>query len=121
MSAEVGMVKSGLIHIISELGGWVAGLQPDKESITRSLYEYARHQDMEHLKLLDPSIDDLGEWGEMVVFAFRQGVVGQVLVGRHMGDQVLLGVSNRYGYLAPGASVEALFRVVKFPEESEGS
>ena len=26
MSAEVGMVKSGLIHIISELGGWVVGL-----------------------------------------------------------------------------------------------
>ena len=110
------MVKSGLIHIISELGGWVVGLQPDKESIARSLYEYARHQDMEHLKLLDPSIDDLGEWGEMVVFAFRQGVVGPVLVGRHMGDQVLLGVSNRYGYPAPGASAEALFRVVKFPE-----
>lgn len=110
-------MEPGVIHIISVLGGCVIGLPPDTEEITRSLRNYAHCQGMEPLELLDPSSDDLDEWTDMWSFAIGEyGVEGPVLVGTQQGDRVLLGVSKRYGYPAPGATLHDIFRVVRFPE-----
>ncbi len=107
----------GSIHIISELGGCVIGLPPDKEEIARSLREYARRQKMERLELLDPSTDDLGEWADMGIFAIREHrIEGPVLVGTHRGDRVLLSVSKRYGYPGRGAPLHDIYRVVRFSD-----
>ena len=106
------MVGTGVLHIISELGGCVVGLPPDKENITASLRKYACRQGMEHLRLLDPSTDDLGEWADMGAFAIMtHRIEGPVLVGTHRGDRVLVGVSKRYGYPVLGAPLHDLFRV----------
>ena len=111
-------VNPGVVHIISEIGGCIIDLPPDREAITRSLRRYAHRQGMKQLDLLDPSTDDLGEWADMGTFAIQEyGIEGPVLVGTHQGDRVLIGVSKRYGYPAPGASLEDLFWVVRLPAQ----
>ena len=111
------MAESGLVHIISELGGCIVDLPPDREAITKSLRKYARLKDMERLNVIDPSTDDSDEWADLSAFAVREyGVQGPVLVGTHRGDRVLVGVSKRYGYPAPGDPLHDIFRVVRLPE-----
>ena len=110
-------MESGTIHIISEIGGCVLGLPPDKKGITKSLRTYARRQDMAHLKVLDPRTDNLGEWADMAYFAIENySIEGPVLVGIHVGDRVLLGMSKRYGYPGPRAPLHDIFYVVRFPD-----
>ena len=111
------MAEGGLIHIISELGGCIVDLPPDREAIMKSLRKYARLRDMERLNVMDPSTDDSGEWADLSTFAVREcGVQGPVLVGTHRRDRVLVGVSKRYGYPAPGAPMHDIFRVVRLTE-----
>ena len=72
---------------------------------------------MEPMELLDPSIDSLGEWAEMGNFAMGEyRIQGPILVGRHQGDRVLVGVSKRYGLPGPGASLDDIIRIVRFPD-----
>lgn len=114
------MAEGSLIHIISELGGCIVDLPPDREAIERSLRKYARLQDMERLNVVDPSTDDSGEWVDLSTLAIRQyGVQGPVLVGSHQGDRVLVGVSKRYGYPAPGSPLHDTFRVVRVKLQEE--
>ena len=114
-SEEATPVERGTIHIISEIGGCVIGLPPDRKGITTSLRSYARRQGMEHLELLDPLTDALDEWAEMWNSAMREyGIEGPILVGTHQGDRVLLGVSKRHGYPGPGVSLDDIFKVVRY-------
>lgn len=110
------MAEGSLIHIISELGGCIVDLPPDRQAIMKSLRKYARLQDMERLNVMDPSTGDSGEWADLSMFAARKyDVQRPVLVGTHRGDRVLVGVSKRYGYPAPDAPLHDTFRVVKLP------
>ena len=105
--------------MISEIGGCAIGLPPDAEGITQSLRTYARRQGMESLELMDPLNQDLGEWAHMAEFAICQyGIEGPVLAGAHEGERVLLGVSKRYGYPAPGTPLDDIIEVVKFPKRT---
>ena len=108
-------MERGTIHIISEIGGCVIGLPPDRKGITTSLRSYARRQGMEHLELLDPLTDALDEWAEMWNSVMREyRIEGPILVGTHQGDRVLLGVSKRYGYPGPGVSLDDILKVVRY-------
>ena len=109
-------MEPGVIHIISEIGGCIIGLPPDTEGITQSLRSFARRQSMEQLELKDPLSQDLGKWAHMAEFAICEyGIEGPVLIGTHKGERVLLGVSKRYGYPAPGAPLNDIIKVVRFP------
>ena len=109
------MVVTGVVHIISELGGCIVDMPTDKEEIARSLSDYARCQGMERLKLLDPSTGDLGEWANMATFAItKHGIEDPVLVGTHRGDPVLLGVRKLYGYPPPGVPLPPDILRVKY-------
>ena len=117
ISEEAALIERGTIHIISEIGGCIIDLPPDREGIATSLRSYARRQGMEPMELLDPSIDSLGEWAEMGHFAMGEyRLQGPVLVGTHQGDRVLVGVSKRYGFPGPGASLDDIIRIVRFPD-----
>ena len=70
ISEEEALMERGAIHIISEIGGCIIDLPPDREGIATSLRSYARRQGMEPMELLDPSIDSLGEWAEMGPFRY---------------------------------------------------
>ena len=70
-------METGLIHIISEIGGCIIGDPPDNKGITNSLQTYANRQDMADLKVLDPPTDNLGEWAGMAAFAIEEyGIEG---------------------------------------------
>jgi len=74
---------------------------------------------MESLELMDPLNQDLGKWAHMAEFAICQyGIEGPVLAGAHEGERVLLGVSKRYGYPAPGTPLDDIIEVVKFPKRA---
>ena len=110
-------MERGTIHVISEIGGCILDLPPDKRRITKSLRTYASRQDMAHLELLDPLTDKLGKWADMANFAIENyRIEGPVLVGIHCGDRVLLGVSKRYGYPRPGEPLHDILKVVRFPD-----
>ena len=109
-------METGLIHIISEIGGCIIGDPPDKDGISKSLLTYANRHDMADLKLLDPPTDNLGAWAGMAAFAIEEyGIEGPVLVGTCRGDRVLLGVSKRYGLPAPESTLDDIFEVVAYP------
>ena len=110
------MGKSGHIHIISQYGGCVVGLPPDAAQITDPLHAYTAQRGMAELELIDPKTDDLGEWADMVATAIEDcSTEGPVLVGRHRGGRVLVGISKLYGLLLPDAPLHDTHRVVRFP------
>ena len=108
--------EPGVIHIISESGGCVVGLPPDVDGITRSLRFYAEAQGLEGLAVINPSGENLGEWADIAEYAARKcGIEGPVLVGLHRGQRALVGVSKRYGYPGPGASLDDEHILIQFP------
>ena len=112
-------MESGVIHIVSEIGGCIIGRPLDTEGIIQTLRSYARRQGMEFLELMEPLNQDLGEWAHMAQFAICEyGIEGPVLVGAHECERVLLGVSKRYGYPMPGVPLDDIIEVVQFPKRT---
>lgn len=108
--------EPGVIHIISEIGGCVVGRPPDVDGISRSLRFYAEEQGLEGLQAINPAGASLGEWADIAEYAARKcGVEGPMLVGRHQGQRALVGVSKRYGYPGPGASLDDEHIRIQFP------
>lgn len=120
--------EPGVIHIISEIGGCVVGRPPDVDGISRSLRFYAAEQGLEGLEVIKlpgqtrrggksfAAGESLGEWADIAEYAAREcGIEGAVLVGRHQGQRALVGVSKRYGYPMPGASLDDEHLLIQFP------
>ena len=120
--------EPGVIHIISEIGGCIVGGPPDTDGISHSLRLYAAEQGLEGLEAIKLPVkarrggqartdgESLGEWGDLAEYAVRKwGVEGVALVGRHEGQRVLVGVAKRYGYPAPGASLDDRQIRIQFP------
>ena len=107
-------MEPGILHVISEIGGCILGLQPDEEKVTDLLRSYARREGLQSLELVDSVAQDLGDWEEMVNVAIKEyGIEGPVLLGTHNGDRSLVVVSKRYGLSAPGESLEDIVTVVR--------
>ena len=127
--------EPGVIHIISEIGGCVVGGPPDVDGISRSLRFYAEEQGLEGLDVINlpgkprrggkgransetgaADGESLGEWADIAEYAVRKwGAEGVALAGRHEGQRALVAVSKRYGYPAPGASLDDRHIRIQFP------